>query len=282
MIIESVELPISDVTTTKVPEDYLQTRNLLYNLCLTCKWVCMRARPLLYRTVIFSLDHRLGDEMQIQRNRSHRDIQALVLLIRTLLEKPEIRGLVKNILCPSELFPDPWWCWKENIVEAAEWPFAAYDYPTWDKCSMRDMVIFKYAHLYPWFTRIKSEWTLGQRLIAVLLWYTPNLELLLLHSAIEAPNNPSNSYTELSKIMGEISDLLNEPPLPNLSALYIQRHILFKQNSRVTDLVIEPAFLGRLNLTRLHFWRNIRYLTFDDFTFSIVRLKELKFVGASK
>ncbi|XXG98279.1 hypothetical protein Hte_004602 [Hypoxylon texense] len=222
--------------------------------------------------------------MVTKRKGARGDIQRLVLLLRTLLEKPKYRELITNILFPSHLTGEPWWRWKENIIEEDVWPLAAYDYPSWDTFLERDDQIFRGAFICPDQFRSIPDSSLGQRLLAVLLWFAPNLELLLLHNAVDAmPGNAEfATYPDLYVAMSFISHFLQEPILPKLSTLYLQRHIMVECVPFSVDFVIHPVFLGALShsLTRLHVWRNTKFLKFDDLAFQMVRLKELKFVGA--
>ncbi|KAI1775088.1 hypothetical protein F4818DRAFT_61042 [Hypoxylon cercidicola] len=140
-------------------------------------------------------------------------------------------------------------------------------------------MIFINAGLSPWLYTTDPDTTLGQKLLAILLWFTTDIELLLLHSVADSTNP---SYAELCHVMRRISWALHENPMPKLSTLYIQRQIVEEPEVGSMDIILSPAFYRMLNITRLHLWRNTKYFTFTfgPHGFLIRGIKELKLVGA--
>ncbi|KAI1093016.1 hypothetical protein F5B19DRAFT_171142 [Rostrohypoxylon terebratum] len=102
LVIERLRLPVSQVTDTAPPREFLANRNTLYNLCLTAKFLLEYARPLLYETIILYLDSNEEEYLRVGNRRS------LVRLVRTLLDKPDFCPLIKNILLPSNIAEPTW------------------------------------------------------------------------------------------------------------------------------------------------------------------------------
>ncbi|KAI0097414.1 hypothetical protein F4776DRAFT_535184 [Hypoxylon sp. NC0597] len=108
MIVQRLRLPIHGLPHTIREEECLSKQRTLHSLCLTSKLFCEYATPLLYETII------LFRNLQVvvppsQTTRLH----GMVLLIRTLLEKPDFCQLIKNIICPTG-FGDEMWFDRED------------------------------------------------------------------------------------------------------------------------------------------------------------------------
>lgn len=267
---------MSDSVPTGIPKGFLETRKLLYNLCLTSKWAYQWARPLLYRTIIFLLNYRHGNsKSKLAHNRSYGDIVTLVLLIRTLLEKPEIRGLIKNILCLTRLSGERWWRGQEHNHDLRRWPFVMYNYPPWESFSERDARIFRGTDLAPFNFANYDDSKLGARLLAVLFWYTPNLKHLLLTGA---------TYRSLFSYIVLVTSALKELPMPRLSTLRIQREHIGEAG---IDYDLRLFILLQLNVTRLHLSCDLNCV-FSGLgfvhrsPFPMQRIRELKLVGSSR
>ncbi|KAI0900197.1 hypothetical protein F4806DRAFT_493190 [Annulohypoxylon nitens] len=126
LIIEHLRLPVYQVTDEAPPKGFLETRNTLYNLCLTAKFLLGYVRPLLYETIILYLDSKKTHNFRVGHQRS------LVRLIRTLVEDSDrFCPLIKNIILPS-IISDHLWIspYHEYSIDVLRWPFAAYDYPS--------------------------------------------------------------------------------------------------------------------------------------------------------
>lgn len=105
-IVDHFRLPVLAYGHKVPPADYLILRTTLRNLCLSSVRFCSCAKPLLYETVIFYFG--LGP-IDVQLGNAYGNIVNLVLLIRTLITNPYSPGLIKNIICPVEIFGSvPW------------------------------------------------------------------------------------------------------------------------------------------------------------------------------
>ncbi|KAI1759708.1 hypothetical protein GGR53DRAFT_129313 [Hypoxylon sp. FL1150] len=262
------------------PEGYLDSekRKLLYNLCLTSKSAYKYACPLLYRTVIFMVkDLKRPSKPKYTFFRSPSGNVTPVLLLRTLLERPELRGFIRNILCASPQTNVVWWRGQEHNANIMLWPFVLYKYPSWSSPSFsrRDRRIFRHARFAPGHFDVVTNplnplalGYLSQRLLAVLFWYTPNLERLFL---------AGHSYEILCWTMDEILEGLREPPVPRLSTLYIQgqlihEHLHCRSWLRSMDVICR-------NVRRLNVHCFIEHLEIHLPLFSMAQIRELKLVG---
>ncbi|KAI1416877.1 hypothetical protein F5Y13DRAFT_101381 [Hypoxylon sp. FL1857] len=129
MIVNQLRLPIHGLPFRLFEREYKERRAALRNLCLTAKFLEVYARPLLYETVIFfpeseTHNYNFGDVPS--------RLVPMILLIRTLLEKPGHCGWIKNIVYPSGFGQHKWFgLHHRNCAEAIyRWPFLSFDYPS--------------------------------------------------------------------------------------------------------------------------------------------------------
>ncbi|KAL7627749.1 hypothetical protein AAE478_001944 [Parahypoxylon ruwenzoriense] len=236
-IMDSLRLPVDDDPgAVKPPASYLQNRETLRNLCLTSKFFDGLARPLLYEIITFFVDpdyNFYDGPGHVDSAKRYGNLKSVVLLIRSLIEAPALRGLIKDILCPSKLEGEPWWR-KDQYHK----PFEHDGYP------------FGHPEDY---SGIDIGWrlhrTIAERVFATLLCYTFNLETLLLRK------DDSLSYDRLSGIISEAEkhELLAGSILPKFKTLRLQRTAASSDNY---ELAVPRSFQNFGNFTRLHLWRD--------------------------
>ncbi|KAI2621459.1 hypothetical protein GGS26DRAFT_594475 [Hypomontagnella submonticulosa] len=105
-IIEHLQLPPVDVELAIIPEEFLQKRSALRNLCLASKKLGVYARPLLYQTVVFYLDSGHAPKDPVE---AFGGLRELMLLVRTLITKPAYCSFINNIVCIAGLRCAKWW-----------------------------------------------------------------------------------------------------------------------------------------------------------------------------
>ncbi|KAI0387957.1 hypothetical protein F5Y04DRAFT_15178 [Hypomontagnella monticulosa] len=106
VIAEQLRLPHISTDTSRVPKDFLPKRAALYNLCLTSKTLETYARPLLYEIVVFYLD---SEPSLWGSPEDFGGLRELMILVRTLLNRPDYCRYIKHIVCPAGLRYSKWW-----------------------------------------------------------------------------------------------------------------------------------------------------------------------------
>ncbi|KAI1379498.1 hypothetical protein F4677DRAFT_464786 [Hypoxylon crocopeplum] len=109
-LIHLLRLPVNSFVDTVPPGNFLRNRSILYNLCLTSRYLYEHATPLLYETVVFFLDDK---EPSKTLAKTYGDMRHLLLLIRTLVLNPNRSPMIKNVVCPSNLAADISWPWLQ-------------------------------------------------------------------------------------------------------------------------------------------------------------------------
>ncbi|KAI0831009.1 hypothetical protein F5Y06DRAFT_203552 [Hypoxylon sp. FL0890] len=126
MIVENFRLPTHRLPRAIFEQEFKSRREVLRNLCLTAKFLNQYARPLLYETVAFF-------KVKPDGLRSPSIFLApIIYLIRTLLQRPDFCGFIKNMFCPIGFGKEKWFEPHEDrhALHLYRWPFLDYDYPS--------------------------------------------------------------------------------------------------------------------------------------------------------
>ncbi|KAK3319520.1 hypothetical protein B0T19DRAFT_467033 [Cercophora scortea] len=229
--------------TVYCPADRLESQATLYRLCLTSRWFNHAITPELYRHVVLSryLDSTYSASITVESYSSDYDCASdrLILFLRTLLESPRHRALVRILDCRLYLKDIPP---LYRLIVAREdeylYPTRAYinDYAgilkSWTQHGaeiQRNFVsgrydkhadaIFRHAGLH----RVRSgelfivSHDIGQRMFAAILCLTRELQALIIRSApVPAFDDPAEADLKGTMCYGLASDLI-------VSALYMRQ-----------------------------------------------------------
>ncbi|KAI1641198.1 hypothetical protein F4809DRAFT_215627 [Biscogniauxia mediterranea] len=179
-IFQHLRLPPLTLGSELPDRTFAEDRAALRSLCCTSRLFLEVARPLLYEKVVLYIDEEnlTADGELLAGSKS------LVLLLRTLTQRPELRAYVKYVACPMLLQTSPWWHEDDRAeLVSASWKYNKADFT---RLSGDDQIVFGLAgldisHAAP----PSSEGEVSQiaeQLLAVLVCLASSLETLLLQT----------------------------------------------------------------------------------------------------
>ncbi|KAI0597747.1 hypothetical protein F4775DRAFT_558422 [Biscogniauxia sp. FL1348] len=180
LIFQHLYLPPLILGSELPDRTFVENRAALRSLCRTSRLFLDLTRPLLYEKVVLYIDEEnlTADRELLAGSKS------LVLLIRTLTQRPGLRAYVKYVACPMLLHTSPWWHNDDRAeLVSASWKYSKADFTG---LSADDQIVFGLAgldisHAAPPKSE-DEESKIAEQLLAVLVCLASSLETLLLQT----------------------------------------------------------------------------------------------------
>ncbi|KAK8039371.1 hypothetical protein PG993_007782 [Apiospora rasikravindrae] len=269
-IASNFQLPPLDLGHHAPSSTFLARRACLRSLCLTSHKLAAAAQPWLYRSIILYSDP----------DGPSTDPHSLVQLLRTLATSPSLQVYIQHFACALKLWPNErereGGCNEDRIAVLHEWQAMRDVFEDLPPAEKRFFVqaallgpssqvpapqIWPYArHLDTGIANAIKDWTSGsqtpQRLLAILLCFTPRLQSLLLQGS-PVEDSPMRPFSDLLQYF-LIQDSVDQSPiLPLLSTIRLQPDRTNTMREPWTGAQICQDFLEHLpSLRRLDLWKS--------------------------
>ncbi|KAK8011579.1 hypothetical protein PG990_010544 [Apiospora arundinis] len=298
-IVSYLELPRVDRDCLWAPQEFLDNRSALRNLCLASRSTAAEARPWLYRRIILYID---GDDvdfsisspaLKVDRHVNMSELpkvpyagpDSMVQLIRTLIHNPHLRTYIKYVACPFSLSDIPPSSYTEQLefdmkMMCSSWKRHAHEFTDTSGVERRilDMAGLSVPLLntpscdraeevgendgMPLEHEDKME-EVPQRLISVLLCLLPEVDTLLLQSCDRRPSEVTNRIiTQCLK-----DEKIASSVLPKLTTLDLRVHQLRWKRMRERDAIPFDAVYALLHLPTLRHiatWQDDGFASFFE------------------
>ncbi|KAI1492001.1 hypothetical protein F5X96DRAFT_692528 [Biscogniauxia mediterranea] len=215
-IFQHLRLPPLTLGSELPDRTFTEHRAALRSLCHTSRLFLEVARPLLYEKVVLYIDEEnLKADGELLAG-----YKSLVLLLRTLTQRPELRAYVKYVACPMLLPTNPWWLEDDRAeLVSASWKYNKADFA---RLSGDDQTVFGLAgldisHADPPSSEDEVS-QVAEQLLAVLVCLASTLETLLLQTV------ECQEYKILNRTITRAlkHERLRHRTLPNLRTLQFQ------------------------------------------------------------
>ncbi|KAK7948076.1 uncharacterized protein PG986_008962 [Apiospora aurea] len=247
---------------------FLATQACLRNICLTSHTLAAAAQPWLYRSIILYPDPESPSKGP----------KSFVQLLRTLATSPSLRLHIRHFACALKLWPtERDGCQDERKLVLQEWQAVRDVFEALPPAEKR---LFVQAALlepssqvpapqiWPYAGHLKTGVVVGgikgwnsdsqapQKLLAILLCFTPRLHTLLLQVTPLA-DSPMRSFSDLLQYFLTQSSGDQSPVLPLLSTIRLQPDRFSTVRDPWTGVRVCQDFLEQLpSLRRLDLWKS--------------------------
>ncbi|KAI1505259.1 hypothetical protein F5X99DRAFT_368822 [Biscogniauxia marginata] len=276
LIFDHLRLPPLRLGSELPDETFIENRAALRSLCRSSQLFREVARPLLYEKVILYIDEEnLTEDGELLAGSKN-----LMLLVRTLTQRPGFRDFIKYIACPMLLQTSPWWHQDDRAeLVSASWKYNKADF---SDLLGDDWLVFRLAGLRTSDSAPQSSEDdvagIAEKLLAVLLCLTPSLETLLMHT-IERQR-----YRILNRTIAQAlkHERLKDQTLPKLRTLQFQlppRSVQVPELGRAECATVYecPVLLSLPSIRRIDTWHDeMSYI--DDFSW-VGKIEELDLVS---
>ncbi|KAK7998325.1 hypothetical protein PG989_006365 [Apiospora arundinis] len=279
-IVSYLELPQVDRDCLWAPQEFLDNRYALRNLCLASRSTAAEARQWLYRSIILYID---GDDvdfsisspaLKVDRHVNVSEMpkhpyagpDSIVQLIRTLINNPHLRTYIKYVACPFSLSDIPPPSYTEQLefdmkMMCSSWKRHAHEFT--DTSGVERRILDMAGLSVPPLGHEDEMDEVPQRLIAVLLCLLPEVDTLLLQSCDRRPNEVTNRIiTQCLK-----DEKIAFSVLPKLTTLDFRVHQLRWKRRRELETIPFDTVYALLHLPTLRHiatWQDDGFASFFE------------------